>query len=219
MPTSLARIWPGVSFWSFCSGCAVALNATRTKSAAILIFIAYYIGISRWVAVSVGPHAIQRGGVQDSALRACRLIERRAQSLRELHRVVVRPEVQEEQPRLLVQHVAVDRRHLDSVRAQRLDHRIDFFCDQHEIAGDGSLAAAGGLKADRRGHAHGPGGGHLHPVLAARIAAWYAKLITPAVRLPFGADDLIQLGRIEIDRRLRGWGRRGCQRGLARGEA
>ncbi len=38
------------------------------------------------------------------------------QALRQLHRIVVGPEVHEEQPRLLVQHVAVQRRDLDAVR-------------------------------------------------------------------------------------------------------
>src|SRR5437660_1043704 len=88
-----------------------------------------------------------------SALRACCLVERGTEPLRKLHRVVVRPEVQEEQPRLLVQHVAVDRRHLDAVRAQRLDHGIDLISRQHEVAGDGGLAAAGGLEVDGGGHA------------------------------------------------------------------
>jgi hypothetical protein len=39
----------------------------------------------------------------------------------------------EEQPRLLVQHVAVERSHLDAVRAQRLDDGIDFIVGQDEI--------------------------------------------------------------------------------------
>src|SRR5262245_35946827 len=43
------------------------------------------------------------------ALRARRLVERRAQALRKLDRVVVGPEVHEDQARLLGQHVTVDR--------------------------------------------------------------------------------------------------------------
>src|SRR5262249_27714511 len=96
-----------------------------------------------------------------SALRARRLVEGGAQSLGKLYGVVIGPEVHEEQPRLLVEHVAVDRRHLDAVRPQRLDHWVHLFCGQHEIASDGGLAAAGRLEADRRGHPRGPRGSKL----------------------------------------------------------
>src|SRR6516162_9554533 len=89
-----------------------------------------------------------------SAFAARRLVECRAQSLGQLHGIVVCPEMHEEQPRLLVEHMAVDRGYLDAVRAQRLDHRIDLVSGEHEIAGDGGLAAAGGLEIDACGHAH-----------------------------------------------------------------
>src|SRR5262245_31438915 len=69
---------------------------------------------------SCGPAVKSLG--RRSALRARRLVEHGAQSLGKLHGVVIGPEVQEEEePRLLGEHVAVDRRHLDTVRAQRLD--------------------------------------------------------------------------------------------------
>jgi hypothetical protein len=55
------------------------------------------------------------------------------------------PEVHEDQARLLGEHVAVDRRYLDAARPQSLDHRVHLVCGQHEIAGDGGLAAAGRL--------------------------------------------------------------------------
>src|SRR5580704_17678802 len=82
-----------------------------------------------------------------SAPRACGLVKRCAQPAGKLQRVVVAPEMHEEQPRLLVEHVAVKRRHLDAVRAQGLDHRIDFLAGQHEIAGYRGLATTGRLKA------------------------------------------------------------------------
>lgn len=47
--------------------------------------------------------------------RACGFVYRRAQSARQLFGVVVRPKMQEEQPWLLIQHVAVNGRHLDAV--------------------------------------------------------------------------------------------------------
>src|SRR5262249_27259528 len=65
---------------------------------------------------SCGP-AVKSPG-RRSALRARRLVDCDAQSLGKLYGVVIGPEVHEEQPRLLVEHVAVDRRHLDAVRAQ-----------------------------------------------------------------------------------------------------
>src|SRR4051794_37135768 len=75
------------------------------------------------------------------ALSACRLVDGGAQSLGKLQCIVVGPEMQEEQPRLLVQHVAVDRGHVDAVRPQGLNNGIDFVIGQNEVAGDGSLAA------------------------------------------------------------------------------
>ncbi len=85
-------------------------------------------------------------------------VKRGAQSPRELQGIVIGPEMQEEQPRLFVQHVAVDRGHLDAVRPQRPDHGIDLLAGKYEIAGNGGFAAAGGLEADRSRHAHRPAG-------------------------------------------------------------
>src|SRR5882757_1003485 len=59
-------------------------------------------------------------------LRARRLVERGAQSPGKLQCVVIGPEMKEEQPRLLVQHVAVDCGHVDAVRPQCLDDGIYF---------------------------------------------------------------------------------------------
>src|SRR3977135_3097242 len=57
--------------------------------------------------------------------RSCSLIQRRAQSSGELNRIVIGPEMKEDQPRLLVQHVAVDRGDLDAVRSQGANDRVD----------------------------------------------------------------------------------------------
>jgi hypothetical protein len=56
--------------------------------------------------------------------------------------------MEEEQPRLFVQHVAVDGGYVDAVCSQCSDHRIDLIAGENEIAGDSCLAAAGGLKTD-----------------------------------------------------------------------
>ena len=61
-------------------------------------------------------------------------VECGAQPLREFLRVVIGPEVHEEEVRRVVDHVAVQRRHFDAVLAQRLEHRVDFAPEQHEVA-------------------------------------------------------------------------------------
>ncbi len=63
----------------------------------------------------------------------------------QLHRVIIGPEMHEEQSRLLIQHVAVQSGHLDSVVSQCLQHRIDLLGQKHEVAGDGSPPVAGWL--------------------------------------------------------------------------
>src|SRR4029453_8671487 len=74
------------------------------------------------------------------------LVERGAKPSRQFRRFAIGPEWQEEEPRLLVQHVAMDGRHIDPVGSQGLDDGIDLITGENEVAGDGSLAAAGRLK-------------------------------------------------------------------------
>src|SRR3954469_19775450 len=111
---------------------------------------ALFRGRRRAVAPRPGVTSILAAG--SSALRARGPVEGGAQSLGELDCIVVGPEVHEDETRLLGQHVAVHRRHLNAVFAERLDHRVDLVARQHEVAGDGGLAAAGRLEADGRGH-------------------------------------------------------------------
>src|SRR5215211_5141527 len=144
-----------------------------------------------------------------SASCARRLVQCLPQSFRKLQRVLVRPEMHEDQPWLLGQHMAVNRRHLDAVGAQRLDHWIHLFGNQDEIAGDGRLAAAGRLEVDRGGGPGGPGRNKLRAVLGNGIAPRHRELIDAAVGLALGADDLLDLAGVEVDRRRRsGSGRR-----------
>src|ERR1035437_10586070 len=114
--------------------------------------------------------------------------------------------MQEEQPRLLVQHVAVDRRHVDAVRPQRPDHGVHLVACKHKIAGDGGFATAGRLETDGNRYAHRSDRTYLHSILRHCIAARHCKLIDAAICLSFDADDLIKLRRVEIDS---GW-RGGC---------
>src|SRR5258707_1363067 len=123
--------------------------------------------------------------------------------------------MKEEQRRLLVQHVAVDRGHVDAVRPQRLYDGIYFVARKHEITSDSRLAAACRLEVNRYGHAHRSNRRNLYSAFHDRIAPRHVELIDPAVRLSFGADELIELGYVRVN----GWWRssrsRGRQRGLA----
>src|SRR5262249_35061936 len=121
--------------------------------------------------------------------RARRLIQRLAQPLRQLQGVVVRPEVHEEQPGLLGQHVAVDRRDLDPVRPQGLDHRVDLLANEHEVARDRSLAAAARLEVDSGGDTAWPWRNKRYSMLGNGIAPRYRKLENPAIRLTFAANN------------------------------
>src|SRR5688572_21603915 len=76
------------------------------------------------------------------------LRERRIEPGRKFLRVIVGPEMHEEQARLVVEHVVVQRRHVDPVRVQRLDDWIDLVLGEYEVAGDRGLARAGGLEVD-----------------------------------------------------------------------
>src|SRR5262245_4504159 len=64
---------------------------------------------------------------------ACGLVERGAQSPGKLEGIVIGPEVQEDQARVLGQHVTMDRGDLDAVRPQGLDHGIDFGGSEHVV--------------------------------------------------------------------------------------
>ena len=69
------------------------------------------------------------------------LVECRAKPSGQFQRIVIGPEVEEEQPRLLVQHVAVHGGYVDAVCTQCSDHRIHLVTGEDEISGDGGLAA------------------------------------------------------------------------------
>src|ERR1700730_4202349 len=73
------------------------------------------------------------------ALLDINLVESGAQTLRQLLRVIIRPEMHEKEPRLLVEHVAMQCSHLDTVPKKFLEHRVHFLCDKHEIASNGGF--------------------------------------------------------------------------------
>src|SRR5260370_40827262 len=99
------------------------------------------------------------GTERRSALRACGLVERGAKALGELDGVVIGPEVHEDDSRLLRQHVAMDRGHLDVVRPQGAHHVIDLRANERIVARDRGLSAASRLKIDGGRTAH-DGGAH-----------------------------------------------------------
>src|SRR6266436_5231612 len=114
----------------------------------------------------------------------------------------------EEHAGLLVQHVAVDRRHLDIAGAQGADQRVDLVARYQEIAGYRGFAVTGRLKVDGVGAAERAV--HLHSAFHGGIAARHAELIDAADGVALDADDLVELRGIEIDgwRWTRGgWGR------------
>src|SRR5437764_9654992 len=62
-----------------------------------------------------------------------RLFQGGTDAARKLDGVVVGPEVDEKQPRLLTQHMAVDRGHLDVIGTQGADQRIDLVSGDQKV--------------------------------------------------------------------------------------
>src|SRR5579863_6536807 len=131
-----------------------------------------------------------------------------SKTLRQLHCIVIRPKMNEEHSRLLGEHVTVDRGDLDAVLSQHSDQRIHFVAGHEKVACDSGLAAVGRLEADRVRASHC--GDDRHSVFCGRLPPRHGKLIDAAVGLPLESNDLIELRRVEIDRRhwwLRRWRR------------
>src|SRR5260370_7068532 len=68
-------------------------------------------------------------------LPAVGLVERGLEDLRQLHWVVVRPEVHVEEPGRVHERVVVDRCDVDALLPERLGHPIPFLAVQPEVAG------------------------------------------------------------------------------------
>src|SRR5436305_11950249 len=117
------------------------------------------------------------------------LVERRAQAARRLLRVVVCPEVHEEEARAFGQHV--ERRYLYAAVSQGADDRIDLARSQHEVARDGGLAPARRLEVDGRRQAHR--GRHLHASVRDGLGARDAELVDAAVHFAALSHELVEL--------------------------
>src|SRR6202011_1670136 len=110
---------------------------------------------------------------------------------------VVGPEMDEEQPRLFVEHVAVDRGDLDVAGTQCPDQGIDLVARKQEVAGDGGLTVASGLEVDGIGAAQRSG--DAHAALHGWIAPRDAELVDPSIYGSLGAHRLVNLGGVEIE--------------------
>ena len=114
--------------------------------------------------------------------------------------------------------MAVDGRHLDAVRTQRLDDRIYFVAGQDEVTGDRCLVATGWLEVDPGGHPHRTRRGDRHSVHRDVVAAGDADLIDASVGMTLRADNLVDLGHVKVKGGGCGRGGRRCKRGFALSE-
>src|SRR3974390_242197 len=139
-----------------------------------------------------------RSSVRTDGRGIPRLVQSGTESLRQFQRIVICPEMQEEQSRLFVQHVAVHGGDLDAVGLQRVDDWVYFAADQHEISRDRRLSVASRLKVDSRRDAEWPRRIELHSLLGDLVAPLHGDLVDASRGLSFGADDLVDLPRVEI---------------------
>ncbi len=150
--------------------------------------------VIRW---PVAPHCDSLFYPSSALLRHVYGVERSTQASGELHGIVIRPEVDEEAPRLVVEHMIVDRSDLDTIAPQRLQERDDFACERDEIAGDRGLSGASRLDVygDRRTHRAGDN----DSVRLDFIGARHAEGVDTAVVAPFEPERVIDRRRIEAE--------------------
>jgi hypothetical protein len=134
-------------------------------------------------------------------------IECRPKHGRQFGRVIIGPEMHEEEARRFIEHVAVKRRQADPSRTQRADDRIHLGGGHHEVSADRRPPAAGGLEVDRRGRSHRRR--HFVAVLGDRLRAGDAELIDATVRFAGIAEDAVEIRGGEVERRSRRYRRRG----------
>ncbi len=124
------------------------------------------------------------------------LVERHAERLSQFQGIVISPEVHEKQVRLLSEHMAVERRHFDTVLTQSADHWIRFAGNQNKVAGNRRAFFAGGLEIDGIGDPHRRR--YFHVVVHNFLGAGDTELVHTAVRSTFLAQNLINLFGIEV---------------------
>src|SRR3569833_694797 len=141
-------------------------------------------------------------------------IQRGMHPLGELLRIIISPEVHEEEVRSVTDHMTMKCRHLDAMLSQGPQYRVDLTCDHDKIASDGRFPAAGRLENDassgshRRCHAHTPFG-YCFP-------ARHAELVDTSAHLPLVTERQVQRCRIQVHpSSFAGRGARGCHWSLA----
>src|SRR5690348_1059040 len=126
------------------------------------------------------------------------LIQRRTQSTGERAGIIDSPEVHEEKPWLLRQHVTVQRRNFDSVFAQRLDDWIHFARDQHKITRDGGAVLPYRLEINGCCDAHRRR--NLRPIIIYFLRTWHGKLQNATVHLAALTKHLLNLLLIDLEK-------------------
>ena len=120
----------------------------------------------------------------------------------------------EEEARLVVEHVIVNRRHLDAVRlASARTTGLTSSAVSTKSPGDGRLAGSGRLEVDGDRRSHGLR--HVHAAVLRHLSPWNVHLIDAAIDLALAAKRLIDGVRVEVDRLAGRRGRRACVAALA----
>src|SRR6266496_154753 len=150
------------------------------------------------VSIAVLRASDERGTAE--ALRGLRvgLIKRRAQAVRQLHGIVIRPEVHVEKAWLVVQRVVVNGRDFDAALAKRSRNRVDLAAEHGEVAGDSCLTADGRLEVEDGHDAHRRE--QVDPHLGDLLGARDVDLIDPtALNTAGAAEDAVNLAGVEVD--------------------
>src|SRR5882757_1612397 len=113
-------------------------------------------------------------------LRIC-FVKSGAKPQRQLHGIIVSPEMHEIEMGLVEKHVIVHRLDLYAVRPQSAKHRINFAGQQDEITRDRGFTLARGLKVDCSSCAHG--GRYVHSAIADLLHPWNRELQDASVCL------------------------------------
>ena len=114
-------------------------------------------------------------------LRIC-FVKSGAKPQRQLHGIIVSPEMHEIEMGLVEKHVIVHRLDLYAMRPQSANDRIDFGGQQDEVTRDRGFTLARGLEVDRSSSTHG--GRYVHSAIADLLHTRNRELQDASVCLP-----------------------------------